>query len=62
MALYFPWRMSVIFSKFKIGKTIMYTDDTSILNMGINPEELKIAISANRREVVWYFESIYILT
>jgi len=33
------------------GKMITYADDTSILNMGIDPEELKPAISINTRQV-----------
>jgi hypothetical protein len=34
------------FTKLKRGKAILFTD-TSILNMGINPKELKIARSTN---------------
>jgi hypothetical protein len=41
----------IFFPKLKTGKTIMYEDDTSILNMGIKPEELKIAIIINTMQV-----------
>jgi hypothetical protein len=35
----------------------MSVDYTSILNMGINPEELKTIISTNIRQVTQYFVS-----
>jgi len=44
------------FQKLKTGKTIMYTDDTSILNFGINPEELKLATFTTTRQITQYFE------
>jgi hypothetical protein len=40
----------------------MYAGNISILNMRMNPEELKIATAANTRDVTQYFESIYTLT
>jgi len=42
-----------VFPKLKRGKT----DDTSILHIGVNSEELKIAAFTNTRKVMQYFES-----
>jgi len=36
----------------------MYADGTSILNMGINPKELKIVTSTNKRHVTQYLNKI----
>jgi hypothetical protein len=36
--------------KLRRGKTITYTADTTILNMGINLQKLKIATSTNIRK------------
>jgi hypothetical protein len=57
-ALYFVTHGSD-FPKFKRGKTIMYEDNPTILN--INPEELQIATSTPR-QVTQYFGTIYTLT
>jgi hypothetical protein len=39
------------------GRAIMYADDTSILNMGRNLDELGIATSDNISKVIQYFEA-----
>jgi hypothetical protein len=38
------------------GKTIMYADDSSVLNVGMNLEELEKATTVNMGKVTWYFE------
>jgi hypothetical protein len=44
-------------SKLNRGRTIMYADDTTILNVGKYLEELETAISTNTSRVIHYFES-----
>jgi hypothetical protein len=43
--------------KLNCGRAIMYPDDTSILNMGRNLDELGIVTSDNISKVIQYFEA-----
>jgi hypothetical protein len=43
--------------KLNCGRAIMYADDTSILNIGRNMDELEIVTSDNISKVIQYFEA-----
>jgi hypothetical protein len=42
--------------KLNRGATIMHTDATSVLNVGMNLEDLEKAMTVNIGKVTWYFE------